>query len=79
MAKTLSMREQVDCLILALESNLKSMQSYAERADQEMSRVGEGSIIYAHCHGMRAGAEYCAEITLRTLDAAKRQRARWEK
>ena len=74
--KTLSMREQLDCLIVALEANLESMRGYMKICGNSM--VGEASNpVYIHSHGMRAGAAYCAEMTEKTLEAAKKQRARW--
>ena len=75
--KTLSPREQLDCLIVSLEANLKSMRSYMKTCEGSMERVPEASIVYVHSHGMKAGAEYCAEMTEKTLEAAKKQRARW--
>lgn len=75
--KTLSFREQLDCLIVALETNLESMRSYMKTCEGSMERVPEASIVYVHSHGMRSGAEFCADMIQQTLDAAKKQRARW--
>lgn len=75
--KTLSMREQLDCLIVSLEANLESMRSYMKTCEGSMERVPEASIVYVHSHGMKSGAEFCAEMIQQTLDAAKKQRARW--
>lgn len=78
MAKVLSMREQVDCLILAMESNLDSMQSYMRLSESGRDELPEDSQLFALYTGMNNGAKYCAEMTERTLSAAKRQRERWE-
>ena len=75
--KTLSMREQLDCLIVSLEANLESMRSYMKTCEGSMERIPEPNIIYTHYHGMKSGAEFCAEMIQHTLDAAKKQRARW--
>lgn len=76
MTKVLSLSEQLDCLILALESNLEAMDAYEKScADRAESSLPMG-IMFAHNHGMASGAAYCAELTQRTLDAAKKQRAR---
>ena len=75
--KTLSMREQLDCLIVSLEANRESMRSYVKTCEGSMERVPEASIVYVHSHGMKSGAEFCAEMIQQTLDAAKKQRARW--
>lgn len=76
--KTLSMREQLDCLIVSLEANLESMRSYMKTCEGSMERVPEASIVYVHSHGMKSGAEFCADMIQHTLKAAKEQRARWE-
>lgn len=75
--KTLSMREQLDCLIVSLKANLESMRSYMKTCEGSMERVPEASIVYVHSHGMKSGAGFCAEMIQQTLDAAKKQRARW--
>lgn len=75
--KILSMREQLDCLIVGLEVNLEFMRSYMKTCEDSMDRVPEASIVYVHSHGMKSGAEFCAEMIQNTLDAAKEQRARW--
>lgn len=74
--KTLSMREQLDCLIVALEINLKSMKDYMRICTDNMNMVhqDETNPLYIHSHGMEAGAKYCADIMERVLEAAKRQR-----
>lgn len=73
--KVLSPREQLDCLIAALESNLESMDAYLKSCVDRAESLPMG-IIFAQNHGMASGAAYCAELTQRTLDAAKKQRAR---
>ena len=73
--KTLSDLEQLDCLIAALESNLESMDAYLKSCVDRAESLPMG-IIFAQNHGMASGAAYCAELTQRTLDAAKKQRAR---
>lgn len=74
--KPLSLREQLDCLIMALESNLQSMNAYSKSCADRAESLPMG-IMFAQNHGMASGAAYCAELTQRTLDAAKKQRARW--
>ena len=76
--KTLSMREQVDCLITALETNLETMTHYIKNCNEELEHNHETNIIYAHYHGMKSGAVFCAEMIQKTLDAAKKQRSRWD-
>lgn len=75
--KVLSMREQVDCLIMAMETNLESMRSYIRVCENSMKNLDDCNSVYIHSHGMKSGAEYCAEMTEKTLEAAKKQRARW--
>lgn len=77
MARVLSMREQVDCLIMALESNLENMRSYMSVCDKGIASTKDMSLLNVHNHGMKAGVEYCAEMIERTLEAAKKQRERW--
>lgn len=71
--KTLSTREQLDCLIVALEINLKSMDAYEKSCADRAESLPMG-IMFAQNHGMANGAAYCAELTRRTLEAAKKQR-----
>lgn len=75
MSKILSPLEQLDCLIMALESNLVSMDVYVKSCADRAESLPMG-IIFAQNHGMASGAAYCAELTQRTLEAAKKQRAR---
>lgn len=71
--KVLSTREQLDCLIVALESNLESMDAYEKSCADRAESLPMG-IMFAQNHGMASGAAYCAELTRRTLKAAKKQR-----
>lgn len=71
--KALSTREQLECLIVALESNLESMDAYEKSCADRAESLPMG-IMFAHNHGMMSGAAYCAELTRRTIEAAKKQR-----
>lgn len=78
MSKTLSTREQLNCLIMALETNIEEMKTYQAVCEKGMKGVlPESSIVYVHNHGMKAGMQYAEEIIRRTLEAAKRQRDGW--
>lgn len=71
MSKKLSAKLQRDMLLVALEENIKTMRMYAEGAKKTMkSRTGMDEI-YVQAHGMARGAEFCAEISERTLKAAQ--------
>lgn len=72
MTKVLSLSEQLDCLILALESNLEAMVAYEKSCTDRAENLPTG-ILFAQNLGMASGAAYCAEMTRRTLDAAKKQ------
>lgn len=74
---TLSMREQLDCLIMNLETNLETMIYYIKDCNRGMERNIETDSIYAYYQGMKNSVEFCAEMIQQTLDAAKKQRARW--
>ena len=78
MTKVLSLSEQLDCLIVALESNLEAMDAYEKSCADRAGNLPMG-ILFAQNHGMASGAAYCAEMTRRTLDAAKKQRALLER
>lgn len=73
----LTKTEQLDCLIMALETNLADMKSYQEICERGMKGVPESNVVYVHNHGMKAGMQYAEEIIRRTLEAAKRQRDGW--
>lgn len=79
MGKKLSAKLQRDMLLVALEENIKTMRMYAEGARKTMkSRAGQDEI-YVQAHGMASGAEFCAEISERTLKAAQRVKKEAEK
>lgn len=78
MARVLSMREQLDCLILALEENLDMIREYRRKRDTDAEKATPASVLYVHNHGMARGAEFAEELISRTLGAAKKQRERWE-
>lgn len=71
MSKKLSAKLQRDMLLVALEENIKAMRMYAEGARKAMENRSERDTIYAQEHGMASGAEFCAEISERTLKAAQ--------
>ena len=71
--KALSTREQLECLIVALESNLESMDAYEKSCADRAESLPMG-IMFAQNNGMASGAAYCAELTRRTMEAAKKQR-----
>ena len=71
MGKKLSAKLQRDMLLEALEENIKTMRMYAEGARKAMKNRAERDTIYAQERGMASGAEFCAEISERTLKAAQ--------
>lgn len=72
MGKKLSAKWQRDMLLEALEENIKTMRMYAEGARKTMKDRASAEIIAtAQAHGMASGAEFCAEISERTLKAAQ--------
>lgn len=74
MGKKLSAKLQRDMLLEALEENIKTMRMYAEGARKTMKNQAGGDadeIFYVQAHGMASGAEFCAEISERTLKAAQ--------
>lgn len=76
MAKVLSKREQLDCLILALEENLDMIRKYRRERDADAERATPASVQHVHNHGMARGAEFAEWLISRTLGAAKKQRER---
>lgn len=77
MAKVLSMREQLDCLIFALELGLESIENYAKTCEDTVKKFPEDSSLYALNFGMQQGAEFAAKHLEEVLSAAKKQRRRW--
>ena len=74
MAKALSKREQLDCLILALEENLDLIRRYRRERDADAEKATPASVLYVHNHGMARGAEFADSLISGTLEAAKEQR-----
>lgn len=74
MVKTLSKREQLDCLILALEENLDLIRQYRRERDADAEKATPASVLYVHSHGMARGAEFAESLISKTLGAAKKLR-----
>ena len=77
MAKVLSMREQVDCLLIALETELEALDRECRELSEQLLTMQEGTALYSLTYGLHNAKMDAASRIRRIYDAGKKQRERW--